>query len=297
MKHALLRRYGVAVVLAAAALSACTSGEEARESVVPINVVRITSDSQAMTPAVALLPDESQRRSILLAHDTLLAECLSAKGDVLSLNIGDRLPWVQDLTSPFAGKAPFGPVDPDRMARFGYHDPRHSPDLAPDSEWGGEPTPTALVRSCDDEVTKGLGGTPPYDLKKLIVDAAKQAGTDPRRQAPIKAWSACMKEKGYNYRSGGDPWGDFAMSPEAMGAKVTAKEIAVATADADCQARARNVDTHIALIVAYQKQALVEHADEVSEYRSYLDALLRRSAEIVTEKPAPQNRREVGNAS
>lgn len=103
-----------------------------------------------------------------------------------------------------------------------------------------------------------------------------------------------MHSKGFDYAGDRDPWIEFAMGGRSSGSRLTAREISVATADATCQAISHNIDTQVALVVAYETQALTEHADQVAAYRHYLRAILKRSAEITAELPAPVNRREDG---
>ncbi len=265
-------------------LSGC-SATQAKDGEPPdIVLKRITTAAQTLAPANALLPDASERELISLAHDTLLAECVAKQGLNLALAGDEPMTWVTTLTAPYGGGNTFFPVDPERMERFGYHDPLDQQAAQANVAWQGEFTPIDAVRSCDDEISEQLGGPPPFDLTRLISEAGQKAGSDPRR-----AWVACMADKGYAYTREGGPWAEFALDTSRSTA--TPEEIAVATADAACQASARNTDTFFALLVAYQQKALAQHSEQVAAYQVYLRQLLTRATQIVAEHPVPQNRR------
>lgn len=103
-----------------------------------------------------------------------------------------------------------------------------------------------------------------------------------------------MRESGFSYAGDHDPWIQFAGDPAHATAKASREEVRVATADAGCQERTRNIDTHVALVLAYEEQALTDNAERVTAYRNYLTTLLSRATEIVTTEPAPTNRQQVG---
>lgn len=253
-----------------------------------IELKRITNAAQTLTPANALLPDSSERELISLAHDTVLSQCVEKQGLTLSLAGDEYLDWVTSLTTPYGGGNTFFPLDPERMARFGYHDPRDRELSRPSVTWEGEFTPLDVVRSCDDEVTVALGGEPPFDMVRLVRDAGARAGSDPRRVGPRTAWIRCMASEGYSYTQEGAPWMEFTQQSATV---ATAEEVAVAVADASCQASSRTIDTLVALLVAYQEEALSDNAEEVAAYQDYLAEVLSRATRIVNEHPAPVNRR------
>jgi hypothetical protein len=76
----------------------------------------------------------------------------------------------------------------------------------------------------------------------------------------------------------------------SWGRNVSAREVAVANADAACQRTSRSIDTQVALLVAYEKRALADHADLVDEYRDDLNELLERAESVVAAYPPPANR-------
>jgi hypothetical protein len=298
-------RFGsiVLVVGALCALAACSGAERATPTArrPPIRLVRITTDAQVITPAVALLPNATQDTKILLAYDTLLSRCVAASGQTFAMSPSDRPDWITIFTQPFAGVQPFGPVNPRRMAQFGFHDPVANPSGGEHVAYVGTPTPREVILSCDTSVTRSLGGPPTADIRPLIADAGAQAGSDPRRAGPRRAWVDCMKQRGYAYQSDGDPITEFEMDGEknstgtaisGWSSHISSREIAVADADAACQQSSRNVDTQVALLTAYESAALDQHPELVAAYQHYLNALLAKAARIIATYPAPTNRVE-----
>jgi len=184
------------------------------------------------------------------------------------------------------------------MARFGFHDPVAKPAIGTGVTYAGKPVPRATLRSCNETATRQLGGKPTADLLPLIREAGQLAGSDPRRVAPGQAWVSCMKKEGHTYSGEGDPVTEFVMGGQqntvstgaaAWGKRISEREIAVARAGAACQEKSRNIDTQVALLTAYERQALDEHADLASRYQRDLDRLLARAADVIVRYPAPEN--------
>jgi hypothetical protein len=116
-----------------------------------------------------------------------------------------------------------------------------------------------------------LAGTDPLDRwwadqhQGRTVAAAFE---DPRMLPVKEAWSACMKERGYDYLDRSDAGGDerWLVDPEA--------EKAAAVASVQCTHESRYVDTWVALATAYQEQVIEENAERFAAERAGRDALL-----------------------
>ncbi|MER7506530.1 hypothetical protein AB0L05_33100 [Nonomuraea pusilla] len=78
------------------------------------------------------------------------------------------------------------------------------------------------------------------DLEVLADEASEAASTDPRRREAERAWSACMRDVGFDYADTGaavgDPrWANTAKDDQSPEPRGTTAEIATATADAACR--------------------------------------------------------------
>ncbi|MYS23498.1 hypothetical protein GA0115240_15313 [Streptomyces sp. DvalAA-14] len=112
----------------------------------------------------------------------------------------------------------------------------------------------------------------------INVDSFEDSRRDPRVKAVFAGWSACMKARGYTYP---DPL--TAASDPAWDTKApSAREEAVAAADADCKQRGNVIGVWYAVDSAYQRQAIGQHSKALAAVRTDITARLRLAAAALT---------------
>lgn len=269
--------------LFAVAGAGCSADREAGAEL-PIRLERVTSVEQYVGPARQRLLSPEEASLLLLAYDTLLAECVEKQGQVLSITDGQRPQWLQKLVTPMYAAQPLGPVNPRRVAQYGFHDPEAFIGAA-SIEFTGRRTPHAVLAYCEAPTTEALGGRPPEGLSEMVFEAARAASTDPRLAEAQDSWSACMAEQGYDYDLPTQPQREFTTTSE-----ITDSEIEVATASVDCQARTRNIDTYVALVVAHEQRLIDDNVELFADFGDWKDRALAAAARVTAEHAAPANR-------
>ncbi|WP_238697472.1 hypothetical protein [Streptomyces sp. E2N166] len=100
---------------------------------------------------------------------------------------------------------------------------------------------------------------------------------EPEVVKAFAAWSACMKRSGYDYQKPLDASDDSRFSsPE-----VTSEEIATATTDITCRQKTKVAWTWFRAEAALQREAIEQHAEELSAGRKKIDAAVRNASRIV----------------
>lgn len=132
----------------------------------------------------------------------------------------------------------------------------------------------AANREIDAEVVQARAA---LDLANAAFVKSKQ---DPEVVKAFADWSACMKKSGYDYKQPLDASDD----PKFGRPEVTSEEISTATADITCRQK-----TEVALVwfkaeSALQKQAIEDHAEELSAERHRIETTVRKASKIVTGK-------------
>ncbi|MFC9328051.1 hypothetical protein [Kitasatospora sp. NPDC057015] len=248
-------------------------------------VPRLTRVDDRRLPVESYLLTGEQFRTYDAAQDVLTARCVRGFG-------------LEYARPPGSGAAPetqtthrYDPVDPADVAANGYH----SPDPAAGRKPAGAPTVDPDVRTVlgnglapDGRTAPGLatefhgkalpaGGCIADAQRQLIAkggtgrdadvavalnfEGFERSKADPRVLAAFQAWSACMKERGYDYPTPGDALKDarWGATPTA-----TAEEIATATADVDCKARANVVGVWFTVEAAYEDELIRRHQEELT---------------------------------
>lgn len=108
--------------------------------------------------------------------------------------------------------------------------------------------------SCLAEVEAAIGAL--VDLTDLAADLSKLALEHPKVEAATRAWSECMKERGFAY---GAVW---EASQEFSLAAVTKRQVTVAVADVECTAESGWANYYYAAVADYQRQA-VDHEQDL----------------------------------
>ncbi len=285
----------LAVLAAVLMGSACTSaqdGSDGEPALGPIPV--ITSYTQVVLPLDAYAESNDQIQLGTYVSDRLVQRCMRRFG----------LDWTLRVPTPGSNKPRndrrYGIIDAAQAAQYGYSVPESAqpkaagPAFTNDQDavlvgrgqqtFNGVPVPDG---GCAGEAQRALAaGGPPLDtagrpglVAQLNHDVGARADGDSRVQAAFGAWSRCMKESGYDYAG---PW-DANDDPHWSGSAIPPQEIATAVADAACRRRTNLVGIWFAVESAYQTRAIESNAQQLAEYRRYLDNVGRNVAKILAD--------------
>ncbi|MFJ8473676.1 hypothetical protein [Kitasatospora sp. NPDC094011] len=113
--------------------------------------------------------------------------------------------------------------------------------------------------------------------QELGNDAFLRAKREPEVVAAFKAWSSCMKERGYSYKEPFDANDD----PRMTGREVSKPEIDTALADIACRTRSNVAKIWYDAEVRLQKDAFDKQAPALQAERKELDAILKKTADVL----------------
>ncbi|MGW2490300.1 hypothetical protein ACWCV9_24255 [Streptomyces sp. NPDC001606] len=190
------------------------------------------------------------------------------------------------LSSSVGDDSPYGVDDPDLAAQRGYHlrdpekdsQPQEWPDdqyLALTGAFGSGDSHLAHGHAipeggCLGRATRTLYGAPPKATKvgklkltgsfalamELWYESHKEARKDPAWKKADRAWSACMKKKGFHYSDPDQATDDFAWHRTDGPSE---KETKTATADARCKLDTDYIRTVHTIDIRAQKAAIGRH--------------------------------------
>ena len=122
----------------------------------------------------------------------------------------------------------------------------------------------------------------------LEEQAVTETENDPRAIAVASQWHTCMVGKGYSYATPLDATADSRWAPAttdaASRAKTVKEEIAVATADTNCQQQVNFAGTRLALMTVYERQLIGTHLAQLREYESDIARLMTNTQAILRSK-------------
>ncbi|MEU6624172.1 hypothetical protein ABZ926_25820 [Streptomyces litmocidini] len=314
--HGILRT-GVALAVAALALSACSTGQRpadaAPEAAATTAAVRSAADPSSWTlPMQAYRPTAEQARTLARAEQKLVGRCLQEFG----------IPWKPAPELPPIGPKNmldwrYGIHDAEMSAKFGYQvDPAQQarydqalreadarPRLSDDQQLvlGGTDVPAELLRKVGPEARRGyyegrripeggcfgrarrtLGGSAqgvsPL-VQRLTNESYPASMEDPLVKAVFARWSACMKAKGFAYPAPMAANDDPRFRPRSEGA--SRAEIDTALADIACRATHRVAEVWHAAEVRIQRASVARNATALAADRRALDASLREAADVL----------------
>jgi hypothetical protein len=157
----------------------------------------------------------------------------------------------------------------------------------PGQTYRGRPIPE---RGCVGEAERALGAGAALGTATVVRDVDFQsvelARNDPRVVAAFSQWSACMRQKGHDYR---DPWGP-PNDRRFTGPRATPQEIEVATADVACKQRTGVVRTWFAADAAHQRSLIERQRDALERAREVKQAQLEKAAAVLLERDSPIGR-------
>jgi hypothetical protein len=163
-----------------------------------------------------------------------------------------------------------------------------APQLPTSDDVGGAPAPGSLgrvVSDCQGEVrstlSQGVTTRGDSDLWQGSAGQAEDlARADSRTALADKDWSACMRERGYDYGSPLAPvqnrtfYGEDPASPT---------QVATAVADVECKTSTNYIGRAVAVQAAYQARLIDKNAEALQQAKEGHDAQLANALRIIAE--------------
>lgn len=142
-----------------------------------------------------------------------------------------------------------------------------SSELIPTDVEGNAPSAKGCYGVVEDEI-----GVPFVDLRDLTSDVYGLTFSHDAVKEKASAWSACMKDAGFDYAR-------FEEAPTANAGAISADTIAVALADVECTKESRWPDTFYYVLADYEQQAIDKQPDT---FQSALDGERKRLEAVNT---------------
>ncbi|MER7537045.1 hypothetical protein ABTX77_20030 [Streptomyces sp. NPDC097704] len=299
------------LLLSAALLTACSSesdggGEDAAREPAIGTVPRMLSTAGLSFPLDGYETTDDQRRKLERAQARVAGDCMKRFGFTYELPLGAA------VSSRSGDSRRYGLTDATIAARYGYAPnqgarPPAKPAVQTLSaagklalngpEYKG-PQPMSLEESKAKDSGKTLNGQKVpiggcvresfltvYAPKKgavdalfvtnLSMDANARSREDSRVVAAVKAWSACMAEKGYKADEPVSPQSDLGLDPNTYGGP---KAIAAARQDVACKEKANLVGIWYTVETAYQKRNIEQNAETLNQAKTELNERLKLAA-------------------
>ncbi|GAA2993495.1 hypothetical protein [Streptomyces fulvorobeus] len=302
--------------LAAALLAGCTSPPVGRSGAgadgagpgrpAAVEIPKITTAVIDPVPVEAYLLTEEQWTELGRAESVLRVRCMKRFG----ITYDEPMP-TSGPTGQRISQYRYGKLDPSQTAVHGYENPgAHSSGTESDAEMRaakeqrtevgprermvlqgtdkpGEKTGkggqdfngrTVPEGGCIGEAQQTLGNYGDVEIANDVnLDSFGRSLRDERVLAVFAKWSRCMERKGYHYRTPVDASSDKKWSGE----KASPEEKTVATTDAVCKMENNVAGVWYAVDVAYQKQAIERHAEELDQVRKSIEAQLKVAGEVL----------------
>ncbi|MFF7779373.1 hypothetical protein ACFZCG_33750 [Streptomyces tanashiensis] len=295
------------VPLAAVLLAGCGSpsaGGTNGEPGIPATaeVPKITTAVTDPVPVEAYLLSEAQWNRLGKAEYSLRTQCMKRFG----FEYGDPL-LAADPSGQTISQYRYGKLDPAKTAVHGYRTPRNpasdagakatkeqvrkisanermiltgTADLSQKSGKGGQNLNGQMVPEggCIGEARRKLGDYGDAQVANDVnLDSFGKSLQDGRVLAVFAKWSQCMAKSGYHYKSPIEASDDKKWGGETA----SAEERNVATVDAQCKIENNVAGVWYAVDVAYQKQAIEAHAEELDQVKKDIEGQLRTAAEVL----------------
>ncbi|MBO1331373.1 hypothetical protein [Streptomyces sp. VRA16 Mangrove soil] len=309
-RPALSRITVLAAVVAALVATGCSPDRDRTSPALPHDA---PDTSRWTLPLTAYQPTEEERQILLRAEHRLVRACMRRfaidwrpPADLPVVGPRNSMDWRYGIHD--ARLAATRGFQPD-AAQQRRHDramraEAKAPALSPDQEvvLGGTDLPPEARDAAGKEVRDGTyrgrkvphGGcfteardrlrTTTYGVSPLAADLYSRsfpaATRDPAVRAVFRRWSACMKDKGFTYKTPVQLFDDprFGRQPH----KVTGTETAVALADIGCRARLPVAETWHAAETRLQRRYVREHADRLNTARRALDRSLTEARKVLS---------------
>ncbi|MGW5780447.1 hypothetical protein [Streptomyces sp. NPDC003863] len=131
---------------------------------------------------------------------------------------------------------------------------------------------------CVGEAQRRLGNYGDAQVANDVnLDSFGRSLQDGRVRAVFAKWSRCMEKKGYHYKTPIEASDD----KRWQGERASAEEKKVATVDAECKIENNVAGIWYAVDVAYQKQAIEAHAEELDQVRKDIAGQVKAASEVL----------------
>ncbi|MFF0556240.1 hypothetical protein [Streptomyces sp. NPDC004266] len=302
------------LLLSAALLTACSSesdgggGDGSAQEPAIGTIPRLLSTTGLSYPLDAYATTDDQRRKLEQAQARVTSDCMKRFGFDFELPLTPAVGGRSDDSR-------YGLTDATVAARYGYVPNRGAqPPAKPPTQVLGTsgklalsgptgykgPQPMSLEEARGKDSGKTLNGQKVpiggciregyltvYAPKKgavdamfvtnLTMDANSRSREDSRVVAAVKAWSACMAEKGYTVDEPVSPQSDLGLNPNTYGGP---KAIAAAKQDVACKEKANLVGIWYTVESAYQKRSVEQNAETLNQAKTELNDRLKLAATL-----------------
>ncbi|MGW9348950.1 hypothetical protein [Nocardiopsis flavescens] len=236
-----------------------------------------------------------EMRTLRYAEDLLVRDCMRGRG----------MDWRVQPAPDEEGTDPphrrrYGVAEPEVAARHGYGAPALSRDEALVEQVRQErrTLPATEHRAahgdeggagCLEQGREGMAeGVPDRDedlLNTYIRSGFEASAEDPAVVEAFAAWSACMADRGFDYRepdeAAEDPrWADREGEPSSV-------ETEAATADVDCKETASVVRTWHRAETAVQEELVEEHTEDFALFARVKEKRMERAEAVISESGSP----------
>ena len=145
---------------------------------------------------------------------------------------------------------------------------------------GGRARQQGCYQQAVSEVYGPLGGNlNPDPVPAIAVQASQWAQTDPRVLAIERAWSRCMAQRGYGFRTPQQAQQhNWPKTP-------TTGEVATAVADVSCKAKANLPNTWLTVEAAYQQALIAQNLAALSQLQANFGKLIQRAEAVLASAP------------
>jgi hypothetical protein len=145
----------------------------------------------------------------------------------------------------------------------------------------GARTPAGCLSVASQELDGAGGSGLPDPVPAIALQASTWTQSDPRVVAVVAAWSRCMAQRGYKYRS-----------PEAAAnagwpKKPTTAETATAAADVACKEQVNLPNTWLAVEAAYQAALIGQDVATLAHLQASFAGMLRRAEALLSGSARP----------
>lgn len=295
-----MRRVLASISLIAAAMTmmvaGCSPSSEGPERLEPdIEMVNITDLRTFALPLDAYRIHGEYAALVSRASFAIFQSCMARFGFT-----EEALRTESTVEAPTGNERLYGLADLEQAQASGYHPPNldtgpdqsDQPVLSPEATEAWHMVANGTVPETEDGLAVPPGGcvgearrilaegTPPADLplaERLSGETFQRATEDSRIQEAFREWSACMADAGYEYRDPQEAINDPRWATE----QPTEQEIAVAVTDVRCKQQVNLINTWASVQIAYQEQAIDEHAEALKLIEEYLQIQEANALEIL----------------
>lgn len=242
---------------------------------------RLTDMHGQLLPIEPYLLDLDQMRLIQNARSILVSACLKRRGFDVTLPVATAGAGPNTQSEMRYG------ADRAAAAQYGYREPggavqQHT--LPPMSATAREALvgKGGCVEEVDAEFTaKGLPTQDPDVVVSINMENMQRSIRDERVTTAFRAWSDCMRAKGFDYATPMDASADRRWQ---QGSTASPQEIATAVTHSDCMRDKDVVGTWFAVESAYEQRDIDAHQAELADLKSRTEATLRFCAEVTGQR-------------